>query len=58
MAASVASNRNESDAGVKGAGVVMVGPIPIVFGSDSRWASIAIVLAMVLIALSLVALVI
>ena len=32
----------------KGAGVVMVGPIPIVFASDSKWASVAIALAVVL----------
>jgi len=34
---------------VRGGGVVMIGPIPIVFGSDAKWASIAIVLAIVLI---------
>jgi uncharacterized protein (TIGR00304 family) len=34
---------------VRGGGVVMVGPIPIVFGSDAKWASIALVLAIVLI---------
>lgn len=35
-------------------GVVMVGPIPIIFGSDAKWASIAVVLAIVLVALALV----
>lgn len=35
--------------GVKGGGVVMIGPIPIVFGSDWRWASVAIALALVLV---------
>jgi len=30
----------------------MVGPIPIVFGSDAKWATIAIVLAIVLILLT------
>ena len=34
---------------VKGGGVILIGPIPIIFGSDARWASIAIVLAIVLI---------
>ena len=34
---------------VKGGGVVMIGPIPIIFGSDARWASVAIVLAIVLV---------
>jgi uncharacterized protein (TIGR00304 family) len=58
MAASVASGRSESRGEVKGAGIVMIGPIPIVFGSDGRWASIAIVLAIILIALSLFAMVV
>jgi uncharacterized protein (TIGR00304 family) len=39
---------------VKGGGVVLVGPIPIVFGSDAKWATVAIVLAMVLVILSLI----
>jgi uncharacterized protein (TIGR00304 family) len=34
---------------VKGGGVILIGPIPIVFGSDAKWASIAIALAIVLI---------
>ena len=34
---------------VKGGGVVMIGPIPIIFGSDAKWASVAMVLAIVLI---------
>jgi len=38
---------------VRGGGVIMVGPIPIIFGSDAKWASIAIILALVLVALSL-----
>ena len=38
---------------VKGGGVLMIGPIPIIFGSDMKWASIAIVLAIVLIVVSL-----
>ncbi len=38
---------------VKGGGVVMIGPIPIVFGSDAKWASIAIVLAIVLMVISI-----
>jgi uncharacterized protein (TIGR00304 family) len=40
---------------VRGGGVVMIGPIPIIFGSDARWASVAIVLAVVLILVALVA---
>ena len=39
---------------VKGAGVVLIGPIPIVFGSDAKWDTVAIVLAIVLVVLSLI----
>ena len=39
---------------VKGGGVVLIGPIPIIFGSDMKWASIAIVLAIILIVVTLV----
>lgn len=35
--------------GVRGGGVVMIGPVPIIFGSDMKWASVAIALAIVLI---------
>ena len=34
---------------VKGGGVVLIGPIPIAFGTDAKWTSIAIALAIVLI---------
>lgn len=52
----VASGRTSQDEGgtrVKGGGVVMIGPIPIIFGSDAKWASVAIVLAIVLIVIVL-----
>lgn len=39
----------EGASGPKVGGVVLVGPIPIIFGSDWRMASLAIILAMVLI---------
>jgi uncharacterized protein (TIGR00304 family) len=38
---------------VKGGGVIMIGPIPIIFGTDPKWAVVAMVLAIVLIVLSL-----
>lgn len=38
---------------VRGGGVVMIGPIPIIFGSDAKWTSVAIVLAIVLVVVSL-----
>lgn len=47
LAVSVLSRRGGTE--VKGGGVVMIGPIPIIFGSDAKWASVAIVLAIVLI---------
>jgi uncharacterized protein (TIGR00304 family) len=34
---------------VRGGGVIMIGPIPIIFGSDAKWTGVAIVLAIVLI---------
>jgi uncharacterized protein (TIGR00304 family) len=43
------SEEGERRTKVRGGGVVMIGPIPIVFGSDGKWASIAMVLAIVLI---------
>lgn len=39
---------------VKGGGVIMIGPIQIIFGSDAKWASVAVVLAIVLIVVVLV----
>lgn len=33
---------------VSGGAVVMIGPLPIVFGSNAKWASVAIALAIVL----------
>jgi len=38
---------------VKGGGVIMIGPIPIVFGTDAKWTAIAIALAIVLIVLTI-----
>ena len=39
---------------LKGGGVIFIGPIPIIFGSDAKWAAIAIILAILLILVSLV----
>jgi uncharacterized protein (TIGR00304 family) len=38
---------------VRGGGVIMIGPIPIIFGSDAKWTSIAVVLAIALIVIVL-----
>lgn len=43
------SEEGERRTEVRGGGVIMVGPIPIVFGSDAKWASVAMALAIVLI---------
>jgi len=37
------------DVGVKGGGVVLIGPIPIIFGTDSESAKTVVVLAIVLV---------
>ena len=50
---SLLSRQRKEGAQVKGGGVVMVGPIPIILGSDAKWASVAIVLAIVLILLTI-----
>jgi uncharacterized protein (TIGR00304 family) len=47
------SARGKGRSEVKGAGVIMIGPVPIVFGTDAKWVSIAIVLAIVLLILGL-----
>ena len=47
-------DRGERQTKVKGGGVVMIGPIPIIFGSDIRWTVIAMILAILLTVLSVV----
>lgn len=54
MVISVLARARRKGVEVKGGGVVMVGPIPIIFGTDAKWASVAIALAIILILLSLV----
>ena len=46
--------KKEEGTRVQGGGVVLIGPIPIIFGSDARWATIAIVLAIVLVVLTII----
>ncbi len=43
---------NSGHAEVKGAGVILIGPVPIVIGSDAKWASVAIALTIVLVVLA------
>lgn len=44
----------EPETKVKGGGVILIGPIPIVFGSDKRYAIIAILLTIALMLLALI----
>jgi len=44
----------EPETKVKGGGVILIGPIPIVFGSDKRYAIIAILLTIALMMLALI----
>ncbi len=53
-AALLLRDKGDGQTKVKGGGVVMIGPIPIIFGSDARWTAIAIILAIILMALWLV----
>ncbi len=39
--------------GVKGGGVILIGPVPIVFGSDKRYALLLMILAIVLMLLAM-----
>ena len=48
IVAAMVSEAAKGETQVRGGGVVMIGPIPIIFGSDVRWASAAVVLAIVL----------
>ena len=49
VAISIISREERDKTEVKGGGVVMIGPVPIIFGSDKKWASAAMVLAIVLV---------
>jgi len=52
MVAAMLSQGRKEGSQVRGGGVVMIGPVPIIFGSDMKWASVAIVLAIILILLT------
>lgn len=45
--------RGKGESKIRGGGVIMLGPIPIVFGSDKESANTAIILAIILMILSL-----
>ena len=47
--------KGEQISTMRGGGVIMIGPIPIIFGTDAKWAIVAIILAIVLVLVSLIA---
>ena len=47
-------SNTEPETEVKGGGVILIGPIPIVFGSDKRYAIIAILLTIALMILGII----
>ncbi len=49
-------NEETKEEKVKGGGVILIGPVPIVFGSDKRFALIAMILAIVIMLLVLLGL--
>lgn len=54
LAAVMASRKNRQEGNVKAAGVIMIGPVPIIFGTDRDSAKKVLVLAIVLTALAIV----
>lgn len=48
------ASKRELKESIKGGAVVMIGPIPIVFGSDKKYAMIAMILAIALMLLAII----
>jgi uncharacterized protein (TIGR00304 family) len=51
---SILTKIRSSEAKVEGGGVVLIGPIPIAFGTSGKWVAIALVLAIALMLLSII----
>lgn len=43
-----------TDGKVKGAGVILIGPVPVVFGADKKYAALLMILAIVLMLLAII----
>ena len=54
----VASARGAGKGKVKGAGVIMIGPIPIIFGTDKKSVKTVLVLALALVVALIIAMVV
>ena len=50
----LASQARKGEGSVRGGGAVLIGPIPIVWGTDKSWVFVAIVLLLVIMLLSFV----
>jgi uncharacterized protein (TIGR00304 family) len=50
-------SKRELNESIRGGAVVMVGPIPIIFGSDKKYAMIAMILAIVLMLIAIILLI-
>jgi uncharacterized protein (TIGR00304 family) len=48
LASTVKSGKTEGGGNVKGAGVIMIGPIPIIFGTDKKSVKTVVTLALAL----------
>ena len=46
--------KEQEEVKVKGGGVILIGPVPVVFGTDKRYALLLVVLAVVLMLLSII----
>lgn len=47
------SGQDRKDETVKGAGVILIGPVPVVFGTDKKYAALLMILAIVLMLLAI-----
>ncbi len=54
LAAFGTMSSNQKEEKIKGGGVIFIGPVPVVFGSDKRFALIAMILAIVLMLLAII----
>ncbi|KCZ72257.1 TIGR00304 family protein [Candidatus Methanoperedens nitroreducens] len=46
-------DEEKKESRIRGGGVILIGPVPIIFGSDKRFALIAMILAIVLMVLAI-----
>lgn len=54
MAISMLSSKRGGKGKIGGGGLIMIGPIPILFGTDKKWVGVMAILALILIALYII----